>query len=203
MKALTDAERLLLGLVAEMPRHGYELDQVIEQRGMRQWTQIGFSSIYFVLGKLQALGLVAAKKPSARGIPARRDHRVATVVRGGMPQIKGTKARKVYSVTPAGRRALAAQTAAALCELRPAYSSVLLGMINWSVLQREPALRALRARSAAIEKELERLAAIQIEQQPLPDHVEALFEYSLGQLRAEAEWVARTLAYMSSKPWLD
>ncbi len=183
MRALTDAELLLLGLVAEMPRHGYELDQVIEQRGMRQWTQIGFSSIYFVLGKLQGLGLVTAKKPAG----ARA----------------GTKARKVYSVTPAGRRALAAQTVAALRDVQPAYSSVLLGMINWPALKRERALEALQARSRAIEAEQARLGAIQVERQPLPDYVEALFEYSLGQLRAEVEWVSRTLAYMTSKPWLD
>jgi DNA-binding PadR family transcriptional regulator len=183
MKALTDAELLLLGLVAEMPRHGYELDQVIEQRGMREWTQIGFSSIYFVLGRLQKLGLVAANKPAG-----------ATA---------GSKARKVYAVTPAGRRALAGQTMAALREVRPAHSSVLLGMINWPALQREPALAALEARRRAIEAELARLAAIQVEQQPLPDYVEALFEYSLGQLRAEAEWVARTIGYMTTKPWLE
>ena len=30
-KELTDAELLVLGLVAEMPRHGYQLEQVIEQ----------------------------------------------------------------------------------------------------------------------------------------------------------------------------
>jgi DNA-binding PadR family transcriptional regulator len=59
---LTDAELLVLGLVAEMPRHGYQLEQVIEQRGMREWTRIGFSSIYFVLGRLEMMGLVAAKK---------------------------------------------------------------------------------------------------------------------------------------------
>ncbi len=183
MKALTDAELLLLGLVAEMPRHGYELDAVIEHRGMREWTQIGFSSIYFVLGKLQGLGLVAANKPAGAKT--------------------GTKARKVYSITPAGRRALAAQTVAALREVRPAYSSVLLGMINWSVLQRAQALEALERRHKAIEAERARLAAIQVDQQPLPDHVEALFDYTLGQLRAELEWVTRTLAYMAAKPWLD
>ena len=66
MTELTDAQLLVLGLVAEMPRHGYELEQVIEQRGMREWTQIGFSSIYFVLGKLEKLGLVASEKPLAR-----------------------------------------------------------------------------------------------------------------------------------------
>ena len=43
-RVLTDAEHLVLGLVAEMPRHGYELERVIEQRGMREWTQIGLPS---------------------------------------------------------------------------------------------------------------------------------------------------------------
>jgi DNA-binding PadR family transcriptional regulator len=183
MKPLTDAELLLLGLVAEMPRHGYQIDQVIEQRGMREWTQIGFSSIYFVLGRLQKLGFVTAEKP---------------------PRTSASpKARKVYSVTPAGRRTLAAQTIAALRNVLPAYSSVLLGMINWSALKRERALEALAARSRAIEAELARLGAIQVEQQPLPDFVEAVFEYSLGQLRAEATWVTHTLAYMTNKPWLE
>lgn len=183
MKTLTDAELLLLGLVAEMPRHGYELDAVIEQRAMREWTQIGFSSIYFVLGNLQGMGLVATHKPA--GAKA------------------GAKARKVYSVSAAGRRALAAQTIAALRDVRPAHSSVLLGMINWTVLKREQALEALAARRDAIDVELARLGAIQVDQQPLPDHVEVLFDYTLGQWRAEREWVTRTLAYMAAKPWLD
>ena len=183
MKGLTDAELLLLGLVAEMPRHGYQIDQVIEQRGMREWTQIGFSSIYFVLGRLRKLGLVTAGKPPRRNASA--------------------KAKKIYSVTPAGRRTLEAQTIAALRDVQPVYSPVLLGMINWSVLGRQPALKALAARRGAIEAELARLAAIQVEQQPLPDFVEAIFDYSLGQLRAEAAWVAHTLAYMTDKPWLE
>lgn len=182
-RGCTDAELLLLGLVAEMPRHGYELDQAIEQRAMREWTQIGFSSIYFVLGRLQELGLVRARRPFGSGADA--------------------KARKVYSITPSGRRALALQTAAALRHVRPTYPSALLGMINWSVLKRGEALAALRARGEAIEAELTRLAAMETEQQPLPDHVEAVFDFSLTRLRAEAAWVARTVAYMSSKPWLE
>jgi len=202
MKALTDAELLLLGLVAEMPRHGYELDVVIEQRGMREWTQIGFSSIYFVLGKLQKLGLVTAKKPLPRRTRFAR-RRLAAVTESGTQRVRVSRIRKVYTVTPGGRRALAAQTMAALRDVRPASSSVLLGMINWSALKCEPALEALQARSRAIETELARLGAIQVEQLPLPDNVEALFEYSLGQLRAEAEWVSRTLAYMATKPWLE
>ncbi|MCG8406581.1 MAG: PadR family transcriptional regulator [Phycisphaerales bacterium] len=180
-KNLTDAELLLLGLVAEMPRHGYQLDLVIEQRGMRQWTQIGFSSIYFVLGKLEKMGLVTVKKPTG----------------------KKAKAKKIYTVTKTGRKELVKQTLSALRQVRPTYSSVLLGMVNWQVLKRDKALEALKARGKAVEAELARLADIQIVQQPLPDFVEALFEYSLGQLRAEAKWLTQTLDYMTSKPWLE
>jgi DNA-binding PadR family transcriptional regulator len=178
MKRLTDAELLVLGLVGEMPRHGYELDAVIERRGIRQWTQIAFSSIYFVLGKLESLGLVRAKQSADRS----------------------PKARKVYSITAAGRRAIASQTVAVL---RDAHAPVLLGMINWPALNREQALEALQARGKAIDAETVRLRAIAVDQQPLPDHAEALFEYLLAQRETEAAWVQRTLAYMATKPWLD
>ena len=43
---MTDAELAVLSLVAEQPCHGYEIEQVIEARGVREWTEVGFSSIY-------------------------------------------------------------------------------------------------------------------------------------------------------------
>ncbi len=55
---LTPAELTVLGLIVEQPRHGYDLEQVIEERGIRQWTDIAFSSIYYVLAKLEKRGLV-------------------------------------------------------------------------------------------------------------------------------------------------
>ncbi len=176
-KSLTDAELLVLGLVAEMPRHGYELEQVIEERGMREWTRIGFSSIYFVLGKLKKMRLVTAKKP-AEG-----------------------NTRKTYAVTEIGREELVVQTLTALKNVRPSHSSVLLGMLHWPVLQRNAALEALQTRGEAIKRELERLGNIQVDQQPLPDFVEALFNFSIGQLQAESEWTTLTLDYMTCKPW--
>lgn len=175
-KDLTDAELVVLGLVAEMPRHGYQLEQVIEQRGMREWTRIGFSSIYFVLGKLEKMGLVSAQKPVE------------------------PKAKKVFSVTGAGRAELVSQSLAALGDLRPSHSSVLLGMAHWPMLERETALAALRARGKAIGAELARLQSIRDDQRPLPDFVEALFDHSLGQLNAEAQWIGRTLDRMDRGP---
>src|SRR5262245_26235201 len=176
---MTEPELLVLGLVAEMPRHGYQLAQEIEQRGMREWTPIGFSSIYYLLGKLEKKRLVRSKEPARE------------------------KAKKVYTITAAGCRALVSQTLTSLRTFRPPHSSVLLGMLHWPVLEKDEALKALRARGEAIEAEATRLRDIQIERQPLPDFVEALFDFSLGQLKAEEEWIARTLDYMKTKPWLE
>lgn len=175
---LTDSEFLVLGLVAEMPRHGYELEHVIELRAMREWTQIGFSSIYYVLGKLEEKGLVKA------GVPA------------------SVKAKKVFEITGPGQDTLVAQTLAALKAVRPTYPSLLLGMIHWSVLTRTQALKALQARKEGVNAELERIQDIRFEQQPLPDFVDAVFEFSIGQLNAERKWIETVLDYMQTKPWI-
>lgn len=174
---LTDAELLLLGLVAEMPRHGYELEQIIDARGMREWTQVGFSSIYFVLGKLEKSGLVAA------GVP------------------RGAKARKMFCITPYGDEVLCEQTIAALGAYRPTFSSLLLGMVHWPVLSRDEALGALETRLSSVDAELERLERVRRQRQPMPDHVESLFDFSTGQLNAERSWIITTLDYMRNKPW--
>lgn len=178
-KGLTHAELLLLGLVAEMPRHAYQLNKEIELRGMREWTPIGFSSIYFVLGRLEKMGLVSAQKAV------------------------GAKARKTFEITPAGRQALIAQTLEALSTFQPTYSSLLLGMIHWPNLSREQALAALKARGETVEAELARVGNILADTQPLPDFIDAIFDFSIGQLNAESEWIKRTLDYMNNKPWLD
>jgi DNA-binding PadR family transcriptional regulator len=173
---LTDSELLLLGLVAEIPRHGYELEQIIETRGMREWTQIGFSSIYFVLGKLEKAGLVVAEVPA------------------------GAKARKAFSITESGREVLLEQATAALATYRPTFSSLLLGMVHWPALSRGSALDALAARLASVDAELARLEHLRRQRQPMPDHVEVLFDFLAGQLSAERTWINATVDYMRSKP---
>ncbi|MCC7208685.1 MAG: PadR family transcriptional regulator, partial [Anaerolineae bacterium] len=74
---LTNAELAILSLLAEMPRHGYDLEAQIEARQMRNWTEIGFSSIYYILNKLEKAGLVASQRePSPGGGPDRKVYRL-------------------------------------------------------------------------------------------------------------------------------
>ena len=111
------------------------------------------------------------------------------------------KARKSFKLTALGRKVLVEQTLAALGNVQPGYSSLLTGMIHWAVLTRQQALDALRGRYQAVKEELQRLDEIQFEQQPLPDYVDAMFDFSKGQLEAESEWISSTLDYMETKTW--
>jgi len=80
---LSPKEFVVAGLLNEGPCHGYELEQKIQQRGMRNWTQIGFSSIYHVLKKLKSYGYVSQSGKIVRG-----------------------KLQQVYRLTPKGKKAL-------------------------------------------------------------------------------------------------
>jgi DNA-binding PadR family transcriptional regulator len=175
----SDRELLILGLIAEMPRHGYEIEGIIEERAMREWTQIGFSSIYYVLGKLEKNGLIKGENPTS------------------------PKAKKRYSLTEQGQAVLVEQTLAALKTIQPTYPSLLLGLIHLAVLSRDQVLDALRTRRDGLSQEIQRMEEIHFEQQPLPDFLDAVFDFSLKQLKAEAEWLNQTLEYMETKTWIS
>jgi DNA-binding PadR family transcriptional regulator len=168
---LTDAELTVLGLVAERPRHGYELEAVIDARGIREWTALGFSAIYYVLGRLESRDLVSSTRPDGTA-----------------------KGRRVYAATPDGMRVLAEATRRALAELRPAHPSVLVGLANSPFLpgQRD-VVDALRERGTRVAERLAVIQAARAAQDPVADFVAAIFDYSTNQLRAEQDWIATTM----------
>lgn len=62
------SELIVLGLLAERPRHGYEIGQAIEQRRLRTWTRLGRSLVYDVLKRLQRRKWVTTVQvPGERG----------------------------------------------------------------------------------------------------------------------------------------
>ncbi|MDA8393528.1 MAG: GyrI-like domain-containing protein [Actinomycetota bacterium] len=168
---LTDAELALVGLLAEQPRHGYRLEAVIAERGMREWTSLGFSSIYYVLNKLQARGLVSSERPAR------------------------TKGRKVYSLTPAGIAACSAATRDALERVDPVRSSVLVGMANSPTLPPAHVAEALTLRRQTVLARIETIRATRLRQEPLQASVSAIFEHTIALLQAEAAWIEGVLTH--------
>lgn len=165
---MTDGELAVLGLVVEAPRHGYEIEQVIQERGMREWTGIGFSSIYYLLAKLTKGGLLeVARDRAASGGPA----------------------RKVYRVTPAGMEACRAATVEALVA-GSADRPFLLGLSNVAVLPPGQARDAVREYGDRIEAQLD-LVRAKSDAVPAgsPWFVDAIFDYSVATMEAELAWV--------------
>jgi DNA-binding PadR family transcriptional regulator len=164
---LTPAELTVLGLVIERPQHGYDLEQVIEQRGIRQWTDIGFSSIYYLLTKLEQRGLLHVPKAPA-----------------------AAKSRRVFHATTEGRRVAARNALAFVAEARPAPHPLLVGVANLSLLSAQQYAQALRTRLAQIEARITAVQAVQQAPAPLPLAGREVFSYSLSLLEAERQWLA-------------
>ncbi len=167
--SLTNTEVAILGLIAEQPCHAYELDQVIEERGMREWTDVAFSSIYYVLNRLEKRGLVESVK----------------VQKGNTPP------RRVYSLTNEGQAVMRKRVKELLSHLqRPAYDMD-LGIANLTLLSRGEAITSMETYRVALEAHIIQMEAKWESQGKgtLPLFVDGLFEHALVHRRAELDWI--------------
>jgi DNA-binding PadR family transcriptional regulator len=164
---LTPSELIVLGLIIECPQHGYELEQLIERRGIRQWTEIGFSSIYYLLAKLEKRGLIHAPAPPA-----------------------APRSRRAFHATAEGRKVAARGALALIKELRPVPHSLLVGVSNLSLLSDGEYAWALRNRLAQIDARIAGVKQAESAHAPLALPAREVFSFSLSLLEAERSWLA-------------
>lgn len=166
---MTDAELAILSIVAEGPIYGYDIQTVITQRGLRAWTNIGVSSMYYVLQKLERQGLIESR---------------------GAPQTEGPS-RRQYQITPAGFGVLQTAVADLLSTPREVANGFELGLANLHVLRPSQ----IRTAFIAYRQELvSRLAQTRerwklLENKRAPFHVGAMFDHHVAMIEAELEWV--------------
>ncbi len=172
---ITNAEYAVLGLLFERPCHGYDLDRLIEERGMRAWTELAFSSIYFILNKLQ-------KRELAESFPD-----------------PDKQTRKIYRPTAKAADVFEEATISALSNPHPLYPSILLGLANWTSLDTAAAMAALNARLAALEAILHDVSSKAQTVTPMPAHINALFSYSTSQLQCEIDWLKQTMKQLGDQ----
>ncbi len=73
---MTHGEVIILRLLKTRDLYGYELDRLIEENKMRHWADIGFSSIYHILNKMERDALLSSYHVKEEGSPRRRVYRV-------------------------------------------------------------------------------------------------------------------------------
>jgi len=144
---------------------------------MRLWTEIGFSSIYFLLKKLEKEGLIEGQLQEAEQGPV----------------------RKVYQPTPEGWQALSAGIIEVLSVPHPHYRPLHLGIRNLTLIQPSEALTALRNYCHNLIARQEHLQSLRESRQPLPLRVDAMFDYSLALIKAELAWVTQFIGRLQTQ----
>jgi DNA-binding PadR family transcriptional regulator len=119
------AEVVVLGLLADGPRHGYEIARRLKEMNVHQWAHIGTATVYNTLSRLAARGAVISHMEPGDKRPDRR----------------------VYTLTPAGRTRMQYAVERLMGAQTSLYSDRLVGLAFVRLL---PAERA-RAAVAAVE----------------------------------------------------
>jgi DNA-binding PadR family transcriptional regulator len=161
---LTDAELIVLGMLYEKPQHGYDLDKLIKMRGVRNWANIGFSSVYYILNKLEKKGCVMSD-PAENG------------------------PRRSYSITKSGSDICRQNTKQLFTKRVSPKNPFMVGIANSYMLSKDEIKASLADRRKQLDNQLSLLAKMQEAQQPLPEHAAHLFSYSQAMIKAEIEWI--------------
>jgi DNA-binding PadR family transcriptional regulator len=176
---VSNAELAILSLVAEQAVYGYQIEKIIEERGMREWTEIGFSSIYYLLTKLEKKGWIISR--------IQKSHNQGP-------------ARRIFSITPNGFKFCQKESLAALSEPRSSPSHFQLGLANLPLLDNSEILNALKHyEKTLIQKKMELDRKEKKYGIGLPTHVRTLFEHSIQSIEAEISWVRKYIHHKEFK----
>jgi len=176
---MSEIELVVLGLINEEPRHGYQIEALIEERGIREWTNIAFSSIYYVLKRLSDAALVTWElKEANRG-----------------------SAKKVYRISKKGKQVLKESILKTLSS--PDFSNMfLLGLANLPILSPKEATSALNCYKTKQEEKLKELK--HKNEAMLPLHVKAMFSRSITIIEAELAWLSEFIEQiLNHDSWRD
>lgn len=162
---MTDTELILLGLVAEGDCYGYQIEAKIKARNIRNWADIGFSSIYYVLAKLEKQGLVTSKQEKSPQGPSRR----------------------VFAITTTGRKLLTGQTLYRLAQRIPLPSSFYAGLALLKHVDLKAASKALAEHARGVRARLDQLNRDR--QSEHTSLAEAMFDLGYRLAEAEESWL--------------
>ncbi len=175
---LSNLEFVILSLVAENPVHGYQMEQMIEERGIRVWTDIGFSSIYYGLRKLQSAGYLTSLSEAGGDRPA----------------------RKYYSITADGGEVLHAEVLERLSYPRLHTGDFDLALSCLPVLSDEEIRSSLQGLRQRLAEQIPAVSAKQDSQGvEMVSHVSILFDHMLSNMQAELDWISSLLNKMEKK----
>lgn len=167
---------MVLGLLAEGERHGYDLVREMEERGMLRWTHASKVAVYGALARLEEEGCLTSW----------------TERRGGAPE------KRVYSITEQGTEKLR-DLVYALCSSRePLPLDTNVGLVFAHHLAAAEAEEALARRLEFVEEEERRLRREARLTRGLAGGImPEILRHELAVYREEARWLKRVMAVIA------
>ena len=165
---LSLSEQLILGILSEQARHGYDIEKIIIERGMRKWAVVGFSSIYYVLERLEEKGLATGD------------------------DTQGNE-KKQYSITNGGVSVLKAETKKRIAERMPANMHFMTGLATSNLIGASELAKSLEQRKVELASDLEVLKDKQFTIENIPQSARRLLELGETLLEAELRWINKEL----------
>jgi DNA-binding PadR family transcriptional regulator len=155
---------VVLGLLAEQPRYGYQLLERIRERRMASWVEVGRASVYQALERLERRGAVSGRAQDSGVGPDRR----------------------VYELTAAGRRRLADGLAERLGAPAPYETESGTALAFLAAMEVSERKRALAAHEAALRTHRDDVRAAEADAPDRP--TAALLARQAALAEAELAW---------------
>ena len=167
---------MVLGLLAEGEKHGYEIMREMDLRGMLRWTRASKVGVYKALARLEEEGCLTSW----------------TEKEGRQPE------RRVYALTAAGRERLEDLVYALCASEETITMEIPVGLAFMMSLQREEAKQALETRLRYLKRQSRRLGRAGELTAGLGDEVgEEVRRYELAVYREEARLLGRVIEGLS------
>lgn len=174
MYKISNAEYALLMIIIEKKNaSGYEINEIIQSRGFYEWADIGTTSIYNGLKKLEKKGLAQSK---------------LDVQKSG----KGPVGYK-FHITEKGYELFSEETIMGLSRSRERERFFALAMAGSSILNNETIDLCLNERIEFLKSENKRLKEKIKNQDRLNQTAKLLFDYALHQINAEIRFIQKIL----------
>ncbi|GAA1390740.1 PadR family transcriptional regulator [Luteococcus peritonei] len=154
----------MLGLLVDEPRHGYELDSLVQAQGLDAWLRLPSSSIYFVLKRLAGKEFIA---------PVGNDEK---------------SQRQRYRITDRGLERMRQQVSDCLCQVDDTRENFRIACLMASVLDEQQLLQCLQVRRRAVMEKIAQIGSRRSRTLENPQGM-ALLDHELGILRAELGWL--------------
>ncbi|MHA1226330.1 MAG: PadR family transcriptional regulator [Candidatus Hodarchaeales archaeon] len=174
---LNENQLLILGISIPFEHtgiSGQRIEQLINERDIREWTNIGFSSIYYILDQLEKKGLLKVTKEN-------REQR-------GAPH-------KLYFISARGKNALKESINYYLGQ-RLTFRTFMVILSLFPVLSYKEALLHLQSYRKILEKSL--ITRIkpkfkELDNKQLPLHIWGIFNYSIHVMTVELDFLDKLI----------